>query len=194
MKKMKKQFGKKVMAGCVLLVFLVTSSFAQTSATKNEDKKQCKKVDKAKVPKVVTETFYGDYPVTMYENWYNYPVFDDNLYWYDYDPYYYENEYPDYYVVDFTTNNTPYKAVYSKKGKKIAVHKKVTDLPKGVSSALSSGAYKTWTVAKDKEEIFKDKDSDQLKVYKVCVEKGKEKHSLYFQPDGKLLKDKTCTK
>jgi hypothetical protein len=194
MKKMKKQFWKIVTAVCMLLVFLVSNSFAQTTAKATKNEKQCKKVDKAKVPKVITESFYVDYPVTMYENWYNYPLFDDNLYWYDYDPYYYESENPDYYVVDFTMHDIPYKAVYSKKGKKISVHKKITDLPKAVSSALSSGEYKTWTVAKDKEEIFKDKDSDQLKVYKVCVENGKEKHSLYFQPDGKLLKDKTCTK
>jgi len=186
----------KVIAGSALLTFFAVSSFAQTTAnaTTKADGKKKVKIEKTKVPKVVTETFYGDYPVTTYENWYGYPTFDNDLYWYDYDPFFYSNDYPEYYVVDFTKDNTPYKAVYSKSGKKIAIHKKLTDLPKAVSSALSSGAYKTWVVAKDKEEIFKDKDSDQLKVYKVDVEKGKEKHSLYFQPDGKLLKDKNCTK
>ena len=185
----------KVIAGSALLTFFAVSSFAQTASTTTKaDGKKKVKIEKNKVPKVVTETFYVDYPVTTYESWYGYPTFDNDLYWYDYDPFFYSNEYPEYYVVDFTKDNTPYKAVYNKSGKKIAIHKKLSDLPKAVLSAISSGAYKTWTVAKDKEEIFKDKDSDQLKVYKVEVEKGKEKHALYFQPDGKLLKDKVCTK
>jgi len=185
----------KVIAGSALLTFFAVSSFAQTASTTTKaDGKKRVKIEKNKVPKVVTETFYVDYPVTTYESWYGYPTFDNDLYWYDYDPFFYSNDYPEYYVVDFTKDNTPYKAVYNKSGKKIAIHKKLSDLPKAVLSAISSGAYKTWTVAKDKEEIFKDKDSDQLKVYKVEVEKGKEKHALYFQPDGKLLKDKVCTK
>ncbi len=185
----------KVIAGSALLTFFAVSSFAQTASTTTKaDGKKKVKIEKNKVPKVVTETFYVDYPVTTYESWYGYPTFDNDLYWYDYDPFFYSNDYPEYYVVDFTKDNTPYKAVYNKSGKKIAIHKKLLDLPKAVLSAISSGAYKTWTVAKDKEEIFKDKDSDQLKVYKVEVEKGKEKHALYFQPDGKLLKDKVCTK
>ena len=182
----------KVIAGSVLLTFFAVSSFGQTTAKADAKKKV--KIEKTKVPKAVTETFYVDYPVTAYESWYGYPTFDNDLYWYDYDPYFYSNDSPEYYVVDFTKDNTPYKAVYNKSGKKISVHKKLTDLPSAVSSAISAGEYKTWTVGKDKEEIFKDKDSDQLKVYKVDVEKGNEKHRLYFQPDGKLLKDKTCTK
>jgi hypothetical protein len=186
----------KVISGSALFTFFAVSTFAQTTATTTTkaDGKKKVKIEKTKVPKVVTETFYGDYPATTYESWYGYPTFDNDLYWYDYDPFFYSNDYPEYYVVDFTKNNGTYKAVYAKSGKKIAIHKKLTDLPKAVSSAISSGTYKTWTVAKDKEEIFKDKDSDQLKVYKVEVEKGKDKHTLYFQPDGKLLKDKVCTK
>jgi hypothetical protein len=47
----------------------------------------------------------------------------------------------------------------------------------------------SWTVGKDKEELFKDKDTDQMKVYKVSVSKGNEKRTLYFQQDRKMLKD-----
>jgi hypothetical protein len=73
----------------------------------------------------------------------------------------------------------------------VATHKVLTsDLPKAVSATVSKGEYKTWKLGKDKEEIFKDSDKDQLKVYKVTVEKGKEKHTLFIQSDGKLLKDK----
>jgi hypothetical protein len=45
-------------------------------------------------------------------------------------------------------------------------------------------------LGKDKEEIFKDTDKDQMKVYKVDVKKGKEQHTLFIQTDGILLKDK----
>jgi hypothetical protein len=98
---------------------------------------------------------------------------------------------PEYYIVEFNKDNTPVKAIYSKSGKKVAAHKMLTtDLPKSVTDAINIGIYKTWKLEKDKEEIFKDSDKDQFKVYKVIVEKGKEKHTLFYQTDGKLLKDK----
>jgi hypothetical protein len=62
-------------------------------------------------------------------------------------------------------------------------------MPTAVTDAINKGDYKSWTVGKDKEEIFKDKDTDQMKVYKVSVSKGSEKRTLYFQQDGKMLKD-----
>ena len=62
-------------------------------------------------------------------------------------------------------------------------------MPAAVTDAISNGNYKSWKVGKDKEEIFKDKDTDQMKVYKVSVSNGNEKHTLYFQQDGKMLKD-----
>ncbi len=182
----------KIIAGFVVLVFFALSTFGQTptKATKESAKKPVK-LEKSKVPKAVTETFYVEYPDILDDWWYGYPVYDYGDYWYDdwYDPYVY-TEYPDYYVVEYIQDNTPSKAVYSKAGKKVAVHKSVTDLPKAVTEAISKGNYKTWKIGKDKEEIFKDKDKDQLKVYKVNMEMGKEKHTLFFQQDGKLLKDK----
>jgi len=97
---------------------------------------------------------------------------------------------PENYVVEFVKVKVPYKAVYSKTGQKIAIHRALTsDLPKAVSAVISKGQYKTWKVGTDKEEIFKDTDKDKLKVYKVDVENGKEKRMLYFQQDGRLLKD-----
>ena len=159
-----------------------------------DDGKKTVKVDKKKVPKEVNDVFIREYPAVDYYDWYGYPVYDYGDYWYDdwydYGPYSY-TDYPEYYEVDFTQAKTPVKAIYSKAGKKIAIHKSLkSDLPKAVSAAISKGEYKAWKLGKDKEEIFKDSDKDQLKVYKVDVEKGKEKHTLFFQPDGKLLKDK----
>jgi hypothetical protein len=188
----------KVIVGCMLILFFGTTSFSQTSVKKTKAAgKQVAKVDKAKVPKEVTDVWLEEYPVSTYADWYGYPIYGDNpndwyydWYDYDYDPYLY-TEYPEYYVVEFDKDKTPQKAVYSKAGKKMAIHKKLaSDLPMAVSATLNKSAYKGWKVGKDKEEIFKDTDKDQLKVYKVEVEKGTEKHVLYIQNDGKLLKDK----
>lgn len=152
------------------------------------------KVEKNVIPGEIINRYSMDYPISKHENWYGYPAYDyqNDWYedWYDYGPYSY-TQYPDYYVVDFSSDNTPYKAIFSKSGEKIATHKSLTsDLPKAVSDAISNGEYNGWMVGKDKEEIYKDKDKDQLKVYKVDVKKGGEVHILFFQSDGKLLKDK----
>lgn len=162
---------------------------ANSNDTSNVAKGKAK-LDKNKVPKTVTDLFYADYPVTKFTDYYGYPSFDYVNDWYGYDPSLYVNDYPETYVIDFAVDSTGYKAVYDKNGKKVAIHKAVSALPQTISTALSQGAYKDWAIGKDKEEIFKDKDADKLKVYKVSVTKGNESHTLYFQPDGKLLKDK----
>jgi hypothetical protein len=61
-------------------------------------------------------------------------------------------------------------------------------LPASVIQAIWQGRYKFWTLTKDREQIFKDSKSDKIKVYRVVVKKDNEKHVLYFQQDGKLLK------
>jgi hypothetical protein len=190
-----KKSNVKIIAGCILFAFFAMTSFGQvTTKTNKEALKKPVKLEKSKVPKPVTESYYREYPVTTYDNWYGYPAYNyqndwyDN--WFDYGPYSY-TEFPEYYIVESTKDNTPYKAIYDKTGAKIAVHKILkSDLPKAVLATISKGEYKTWKMANDKEEIFKDKESDQMKVYKVVVEKGTEKHNLFFQADGKLLKDK----
>jgi len=189
----------KMIAGCILFIFFVMNVFGQntkndqigTATTKGDGVGiKAVKLDKTKVPKEVTDIYLKEYPNSIYDNWYGYPSFDNASDWYYYDPYLYTDGYPDNYVVEFTQNNLPYSAVYSKNGNKIATHRAITDIPKAVTAAISKGAYKTWTLGKDKEEIFKDTDADQLKVYKVSVTIGKEKHNLYYQADGQLLKDK----
>ena len=185
----------KIIAGCILFAFFAMTSFGQvTTKTTKEALKKPVKLEKSKVPKPVTESYYREYPVTTYDNWYGYPAYNyqndwyDN--WFDYGPYSY-TEFPEYYMIESTKDNTPFKVIYDKTGAKIAVHKTLkSDLPKAVLATISKGEYKTWKMANDKEEIFKDKESDQMKVYKVVVEKGTEKHNLFFQADGKLLKDK----
>ena len=185
----------KLFAVIALIAFSAISSFGQAPAkTTKDDGKKAMKVDKKKVPKEVNDVFFMDYPGMTGYDWYGYPEYNYGDYWfddwYDYGLYSYVND-PEYYVVEFNKDNTPVKAVYSKSGNKVAAHKMLTsDLPKAVTDAINKGVYKTWKLGKDKEEIFKDSDKDQLKVYKVNIEKGKEKHTLFFQTDGKLLKDK----
>lgn len=184
----------KIVAGCVLFAICALNSFGQSSSSK-EGIQASAKLEKNKVPKEVTDNFYREYPITTYENWYGLQEYDlksdwfDN--WYDYDTYRHHVDNPQYYVVEFNNDKTKAKVIYSKAGGKVAVHKSLnTELPEDVIFAISKGIYKNWKIGNDKEEIYKDSDKDLLKVYKVSVEKGKEKHTLFFQPDGKLLKDK----
>ena len=187
-----------MLAGCILFVFIVMNLFCQPAtnnqigtSTNTVKGTKATKLDKAKVPKEVTDIYFKEYPMPTFETWYGYPSFDEGANWYEYDSTLYIDSLPENYVVEFTQNNVPYVVIYSKSGKKIAAHNMaISDIPKAISSAISNGEYKTWTLGKEKEEIFKDTDKDQMRVYKVNVEYGKEKHILYYQSDGQLLKDK----
>jgi hypothetical protein len=182
----------KVMIASAMLVCLALSSFGQAAnKVPATSAKKPAKLDKASVPQKVTERFIVQYPGSAYDYWFGYPAYDNLSEWYEYEPSYYTTSTPENYVVEFSTKNTPYKAVYNKSGAKLATHKILaTNLPAAVSSAINAGSYKTWTQGKDKEEIFKDSDADQLKIYRVCVSKGTEKHTLYYDKAGKLVKDK----
>jgi hypothetical protein len=186
-----KKLTTKVTTVCFALAFISMSSCGQAYSKSDKDSSQTHtKLDKGKVPKDVTDAFYNQYPLATYGDWYGYPAFTNGSAWYDYDPYYYLTGNPDNYVIEFNNKDTAFKAIYGKDGTKIASHKAITaDMPAAVRDAINDGDYKSWTVGKDKEEIFKDKDTDQLKVYKVSVSKGSEKRTLYFQQDGKMLKD-----
>lgn len=181
----------KLIASFILALLISIPVIAQTPVNCTEQ--CCKtpiKIGKTLVPKSVIDVYYNEYPVTTYESWHGYPNFTYENDWYGYNPNLYCEENPEYYVVEFTKDKTPQKVIYSKEGKKIATHKTVTTLPKTISLAISKSVYATWTLNKGREEIFKDGDKDDLKVYKVEVEKGKEKHILFYQLNGNLLKDK----
>jgi outer membrane protein assembly factor BamB len=181
----------KAMAGCILLAFISMSSFGQAYSKSNGD--TCKmqtKLDRGKIPKAVTDAFYSQYPLAADGDWRAYLSFASGTKWYEFDPYHYADGDPDNYAIEFNIKDTAFRAIYALDGTKIASRKAMTwDMPAAVTDALNNGQYKSWTVNKDKEEIFKDSDSDKLKVYKVTVAKGSEKHTLYFRQDGKMLKD-----
>ena len=174
-----------------------TSSSSTTTSAMTTDTaatpKRMAKMDKAKVPAPVTQVFSSDYPQASVadQNWYGYPSFDYVNDWYDYDPDLYTNDNPDAYVIEFNQDSTRHRVFYTKNGKRIASHVIMTaDLPGPVMSAIASGQYKEWTLGKERELVFKNKDSDKSKVYKVSVKNGMEKHVLYYDPTGKLVRDK----
>jgi hypothetical protein len=184
-----KTIGIKMIVGCISLASIAMNSFGQdTMTTTKKGGKKTAKVMKVKVPKVVTDLYIVEYPSTTSETWYGYSSLDESdLFGYDTTLYIVGK--PEYYVVEFTKEETPHKAIYSKSGKKIATSNRLKgNLPKAISDALANGAYKDWTVKAEKEEMRRD--SDKKKVYKVVVEKGKEKHALFYELDGKLVKDR----
>ncbi|WP_306621859.1 PepSY-like domain-containing protein [Chryseobacterium ginsenosidimutans] len=168
----------------------VSGQSTKKSAQKTEQKST--KIVKERVPKAVTENFSKEYPMAIRELWYVYPEFDIINDWYYYDPFLFSRAVPEYYIAEFVIDGHDHKVIYSKEGKKIAVHKKgITDLPETVSDAIRKSIYSTYNVAEDKEEIFRDSSLDLLKVYKIEVDKGPSKHYLFFSSEGQLLKDKT---
>jgi hypothetical protein len=172
---------------------LALHSYGQATVKKLEKaNKKPAKMEKSKVPAVVTDSYFREFPMASYDSWYGYPSLRSEYDWYAYDPYLYEYEHPEYYIVEFTQDQTKQKAIYSKVGKRLSVHKTmVAELPKAITDAVAKSSYKTWTIAADKEEIFKDPEGDQMNVYKIEVDKGKLRHHLFYQKNGRLMLDKT---
>ncbi len=179
----------KVMAGSILLAFISMSSFGQAYTNRDTSQKHIE-LDRSKIPKAVTDAFYIQYPRAADEAWTAYLSFASGTKWYEFDPYHFAEGDPDNYAIEFSIKDTAFRAIYAQDGTKIASHKAMTwDMPAAVTDAISNGQYKSWAVNKDKEEIFKDSNSDKLKVYRVTVAMGGKRHTLYFRQDGKMLKD-----
>ena len=182
----------KILVLALFLASCTISAFSQAPIKANaEELENQKKVPTNEVPKDVSDAFYKAQPITINPSWYSFPAYDYQLEWWDNWYEYHPNGSPyspDYYAADYTDDSTQHKAIYHKSGKHVATHKKLKELPKPILDAIPNSIYKTWKIGKEKEEIFRDKE--KMKVYKVEVEKGKEKHILFYQQDGKLLKDR----
>lgn len=96
-----------------------------------------------------------------------------------------------YYVAEFTSYKTEFKSVFKADGEKVAtLNVSTKEVPTAISTALAKGTYKTWEMGDEITEIVKDQQSsDDMKVYKMEAKNDSETHALYFQADGKLLKD-----
>ena len=70
----------KMVAMCLMVLAATINSYAQTNVKTTEvcGKKPIK-IEKKKIPKVVTEPYYKEYPATLNENWYGHPTFIKRL-------------------------------------------------------------------------------------------------------------------
>jgi hypothetical protein len=145
------------------------------------------------VPDAVKKTYleeFLDYTEGNNKNWAAYPSLESDFDWYDPEPYIFTNNAPENFEIVHKKDDSFVRVIYSKEGKKIATHQPLkSDLPQGVSQSISRGKYKGWAVAKEKQGIFKETDKANM-IYKVTISNGTEKHELFLQSDGKLIKDK----
>jgi hypothetical protein len=176
----------------IMLIFAVTANMnaqhAKTRDVKKELRSVKRKIKKEDVPKEVTESFTIIYPQEQIVNWYSYPYYWDIEM--DDSPMdtitYVEYLYPEFYEVDFIREGRTHKSIFSREGKLLHTKKTIKDeeFPQAVKNSLKNGEYKDWTVVGEKEKIEKDgKES----VYKVKVEKGKQKQVLFYYGDGTLV-------
>jgi hypothetical protein len=182
----------KSITGFILLALISLSSYSQSYAKTDTDSSLPRKeIDKGRIPKEVTDAFTRQYPLATNGDWNCYPSSSSATDWYSNDASSVEGSEANSYDIEFTSGGTSYQAIYAGNGTKIASHKRMdSEMPAAVNDAISNGDYKSWTLQKDKEEIYKNSGSDQLKVYRVNVMNGFEKHTLFIQQDGKMLRDK----
>lgn len=183
----------KMIAIAVMSVAFTTSTFGQNTENKVNNASYIKpaKIARGDVPKDVIENFIKDHPAVQNEQWRGYPTEDFRNVWYDYNPSLNSSSASEYFVAEFWEGGTHQEAMYSDEGKRIAISKKFdSQLPKPILVAIKKGVYRNWKIAKEKEVIFRDNSLDQLKVYKVKVQKGSSKHFLFYSAEGALLKDK----
>ncbi len=176
---------------CLSVAFVSMNAFGQnTKKITEKSTAKTEKLEKNKVPKAVRETFIAGYPEIISESWFGYPQFDFVNEWYVLDPNLYNYENPQYYVVEFLKDSIPYHAVYTKEGAPVSTHKKVeSELPKAITDAISKGKYSNWQVLREKEVAYKKSESEKIRVYKIVVANGAEKHHLFYTVEGELLKD-----
>ena len=190
---MKTLFFKIVSVGILFNLFTFISSGQTLFATNDDGEKAYPEIDIKSVPAEVAVKFAEDYPVTSYENWYGYPTFTNESDWYSYDPKFYSDKYPEFFIVEFMQNNSPHKAIFYLNGDRIASYRRLNSdspeiLPEKVSNAINNSEYKTWNIVIESEEIIL-RDSNQMKVYRIEIQNGNDKHLLYYTIEGILLKD-----
>jgi len=184
---------KKTILLLALFVALAAATNAQTkkdnTASKKEKNHTKKKVAKSEAPTEVIKTFEVYYPGVEVTDWYSYPFYWDiendepetDTLWVEY-------FYPEFYEVEFIEKGKKHKGIFSRKGKHVRTTSKAELLPAAVDNAIKSGDYKDWTVAGDKEKVEKKETNETL--YKVAFKKGKERHVVYYDENGKIAQVK----
>lgn len=186
---MKNNIVKAAIAGIFSLsVSLVSSAQTRSNADIGKDKDRSK-IESSRVPAEVKKHYEKDYPLTPIKSWYNYDPAYAGESWEEYDPYDYSKAHAQNYEVDFKKDNLNYSVVYTSNGKKVLIRRSLTsDAPQVILDGINKTRYKNWKLGKEKEEIFKNEENTNMKIYKLTMTKGNEKHILYFKQDGRLMK------
>lgn len=146
-----------------------------------------------RIPVLVSQNFVNEYPTAVDAEWRGYPQQRSSSEWYDYNLSKQSSKQSEYYVAEFTEFQSDYKAIYSADGNKIAVHRMfVSELPDPVMKSIQIGNYSNWSIAPEKEEIYRNNAMGSMKVYKVKMINGSSQRYLFYSEDGSLLKIKTA--
>jgi hypothetical protein len=92
-----------------------------------------------------------------------------------------------YFEAEFNKDGKEYEAAFDTNGKWIETEREIksSELPQVVKDAITKTSYKDWEV----EEAVELESPEYKLAYEVEMEKGKQKISLYFTPEGKLIKE-----
>lgn len=190
---MKKVIKCIVASFMLLLVGFNTQAQSAAMTSIKDGGKMPNKLDTTQVPIEIRNMYIVEYPTVTAYDWYGYPTLSEEREWHGYDRSMYtgKDATPEYYIVEFNKEAASHRAIYSKKGGKVALHRnlKKAAVPELVKKAYDNGKYKSWNVVGDYIEVLNY--SNNSKVYMINIEKGKEAHTIFYDEKGKLLKDKT---
>jgi len=120
-----------------------------------------------KIPSVVTDSFSAKYPAATNVEW------KDNL----------TN-----FQADFTLNDESWSVLFNSKGewKESDQHMDFDDLPADIKDGFQKSKYADW----QKKSVYELQELGKPLQYRVYVQKsGLQKKNLYFDINGKLLKE-----
>ncbi len=172
----------------MLVVVAATHSFSQIENRKFEN--TTTRIEKEKVPFLITDAFYKNNAKSKNANWYGYPKYDINTNWFNYSTNLIEIEMPTYYMVEFTNDTLLQRVTYNALGEKIKTHQNIDpEIQTNIATSITASKYKNWKIINEKEELFRDLDLDVLIIYKVEIQKENEKRFLFYLESGLLIKD-----
>ena len=99
---------------------------------------------------------------------------------------------PDFYEVTVKlSHGGTIDAVYNKEGKMLRSKEllKSMELPENVAKSIENGEYKDCRIVGDKLKITNAENQMPHTYYSVVVEKNNKKHTLYYDKNGKELKN-----
>jgi hypothetical protein len=185
---------KKFIISILLILAVAVNMSAQqikARGPKRELRSERKKLKQTDVPKEVIETFTAIYPKEQIIDWYAYPYYWDIEM--DDSPLdtitYVEYLYPEFYEVEFIKEGKTHKSIFSRPGKLLHTRKLIKDeeIPQQIVNSLKKGDYKDWNMVGEKERIEKESSEP---LYKLKVEKGRERQVLFYYGDGTLVQVK----